>query len=77
VHATEDLSIRFNAVSDNAAVAMRAYRRQRVYRALEAVEGVVLPCNDDVERLVIFISTNFAFSHTKVSRVASFLAVVN
>jgi len=62
--AAEDLSVCFNAVSDNPAVAMRANRRQRVDRALEAIEGVMLPANDDFKRLVIFIFANFACSHT-------------
>ncbi len=62
--AAEDLSIGFNAVPDNSTVAMRANRRQRVDRALEAVERVVLPANDHFKRLVIFILANFACSHT-------------
>jgi hypothetical protein len=64
VDATENLSIRFNAVSDDPAIAMRANWRERVDRAFEAVEGVVLPANDDFKRLVIFIFANFAGSHT-------------
>ena len=62
--AAEDLSVCFNAVSDDPAVAMRANGRQRVDRALEAVEGVVFAVNDHFKRLVIFIFTNFACSHT-------------
>lgn len=74
--AAEDLSVGFNAMSNNPAVAMRANRRQRVYRALEAVEGVVLPANDHFKRLVIFIFANFACSHTQIfSRLSSFAAV--
>ena len=64
VDATEHLSIRFNAVSDDPAIAMRANRRQRVNRAFEAVERVVLPANDYFKRLVIFIFANFAGRHT-------------
>jgi len=64
VDAAEDFSVSFNAVSDDSAVAMRANRRQRVDRALEAIEGVMLPANDDFKRLVIFIFANFACSHT-------------
>ena len=62
--AAENLSIGFNAVPDNSTVAMRANRRQRVDRALEAIEGVMLPANDYFKRLVIFIFANFACSHT-------------
>ena len=62
--AAEDLSVSFNAMTDDSAVAMRANRRQRVDRALEAVEGVVFAANDYFKCLVIFIFTNFACSHT-------------
>lgn len=74
--AAEDLAARFNAVPDDPAVTMRANRRQRVDRALEAVEGVVLSANDYFKRLVVFIFTNFACSHTQIfSRLSSFAAV--
>jgi hypothetical protein len=62
--ATENLSVGFNAVSHDPALAMRANRRQRMDRALEAIEGVMLPANDYFKRLVIFIFANFACSHT-------------
>jgi len=76
VDATENLSVRFDAVSDYPAVAVRANRRQRVDRALEAIEGVVLPANDYFKHLVIFIFTNLACSHTQIfSRLSSFAAV--
>ena len=74
--AAENVSVRFDAVSYNPATAMGAHRCQGVDCALEAVKGVVFPRNDYVEGFVIFIFTNFASSHTKVSRVVSFLAVV-
>ena len=61
--AAEDLSIGFHAVADHPAVAVGANWRQRVDRALEAVEGVMLPANDYFKRLVIFILANFACSH--------------
>ena len=64
VDAAENLSVGFNTVSHNPAVALRANRRQRVDRALEAVERVVLPANDHFKRLVIFVFANFAYSHT-------------
>jgi hypothetical protein len=64
VDAAENLSIDFHAVPDDSAVAMRANRRQRVDSALEAVEGVVFSGNNYFKRLVIFIFTNFAGSHT-------------
>jgi len=68
VDATENLSVRFDAMSDDPAVAMRANRCQRVDRALEAVEGVMLPANDYFERLVILIFANFTCSHTQKFR---------
>ena len=64
VDAAENLSLRFHAVPDDSAVAMRTNRRQRVYRALEAVERVMLAGNDHFKRLVIFVFANFACSHT-------------
>jgi hypothetical protein len=74
--AAEDLSSLLHAVTDDPAVAVRANRCQCVDRALKAIEGVVLAGNDHVKGLVIFIFTNFAFSHTKsLSRVAAFAAV--
>jgi hypothetical protein len=68
VDAAEDLSVCFDAMSDDSAVAMRANRGQRVDRALEAIEGVMLPANDDFKRLVIFIFANFACSHKQIFR---------
>ena len=71
--AAEDLSVSFNAVPDNPAIAMRASRRQSVDGALETVEGVVLPADDHFKRLVIFVVANFECSH--VSRAEKFVAV--
>jgi hypothetical protein len=68
VDAAENLSLRFDSVPDDPAVALRTNRRQRVDRALEAIESVTLPANDDFKRLVIFVLTNFAFSHTQSAR---------
>jgi hypothetical protein len=62
--ATEDLSIGFHAVADHPAVAVRANWCQRVNRALEAIEGVMLAGNDHLKRFVIFVLANFACSHT-------------
>ena len=64
--AAENLSASFNAVPDNPAIAMRANRRQRVDGALEAVEGVVLAADDHFKRLVVFVLTNFACTHTQM-----------
>ncbi len=61
--AAEDLTALLHAVPNNPAVAVRANRRERMNRALETVEGVMLAGNDHFKRLVIFIFANFAFSH--------------
>ena len=73
---TEDFSVRFDAVSDDTAVAVGANRRQRVDCALEAVEGVTLSAHDDFKRLVIVVLANFACRHTTIwSREKRFPAV--
>jgi hypothetical protein len=61
---TEDVSVRFDAVADDAAVAVRANRRQRVDCALETVEGVTLSAHDHFKRLVVVVLANFASRHT-------------
>jgi hypothetical protein len=63
--AAENLSVSFNAVPDNPAIAMRANRRQRVDGALETVESVTLPGDDHFKRLVIFVVANLTCSHTQ------------
>jgi hypothetical protein len=76
MNAAEDLSVSFHAVSDDSAVAVRADRRQRVDRAFEAIERVMLAGYDHFKRLVIFIFANFACRHTQIlSRLGSFAAV--
>ena len=49
---TEDLSVRFNAVADDASVAVGANERKRVNCALEAIENVTFPIHDDFKGLV-------------------------
>ena len=74
--AAEDFASLLHAVTDDPALAVRANRCQRVDRALEAIEGVVLAANNHLKGLVIFIFTNFTCSHTKsLSRTAAFVAV--
>ena len=62
--AAEDLAALLHAVPNDPAVAVRANRCQRVDRALEAIEGVMLAGHNYFERLVILIFANFACSHT-------------
>ena len=62
--AAEDFASLLHAVPNDPAVAVRANRRERMDRALETVEGVMLPGHNHFERLVILIFANFACSHT-------------
>jgi hypothetical protein len=61
---TEDLSVGFHTVTDDSALAVRTNRCQRVDRALETIERVMLAGYDHFKRLVIFVFANFACSHT-------------
>jgi hypothetical protein len=73
MNATVDLSIGFYTVPNDSAVAMWADWRQRMNRALEAIECVMFSGYDYFKRLVIFIFTNFACSHTQFFRVSAAL----
>ena len=73
VNAAVDLPIGFHAVPDDPTVAVWADRRQRMDRAFEAIECVMLSGYDHFKRLVIFILANFACSHTKLFRTSSAL----
>ena len=68
VDAAEDLSVCFDTVADDSAVAVRANRRQRVDCAFEAIEGVTLSAHNDFKRLVVFVFANFAYWHTQSVR---------
>jgi hypothetical protein len=71
--AAEDLSVGLYAVSDDSAVTVRTDRRQRVDRAFEAIECVMLTGYHHFKRLVIFIFANFACSHTQLFRASAVL----
>jgi hypothetical protein len=71
MNATKDFSVSFYAVPDDSAVAMWADWRQRMNRALEAIECVMFSGYDYFKGLVIFIFTNFACSHTQFFRVSA------
>ena len=64
MNAAEDLSICFYAMPHDPAIAVWADGRQRVDRAFEAIECVMLSGYDHFECFVIFILANFACSHT-------------
>ena len=65
---TEDLSVRFDAVAHDSAIAVWANRRESMDCALEAIEDVALSAHDDFKRLVIFVLANFACRHTQFVR---------
>src|SRR6185312_13456053 len=78
IRAAEEIALGFNAVADDFAAAMRAFRRQRVNRAFKTVEIVRSAVPDDFQRLVVIVSTNFTahmhhscLSRFQASRVAS------
>jgi hypothetical protein len=73
MNAAIDLSVGFHAMPDDPAVAVWADRRQRVDRAFEAVECVVLSGYDHFKRLVIFILANFTCTHTQFFRASAAL----
>lgn len=52
-----------HTVTDNSAGTMIAGRRQGLNRALKAVKGVPRTTGNQFKGLVVFIATNFAFSH--------------
>jgi hypothetical protein len=68
VDATKDLSVGLHTVPDNSALTVRADRRQRMDRAFETIECVMLSGYDHFKRFVIFILANFACSHTQFFR---------
>jgi hypothetical protein len=73
MNATIDLSIGFYTVPDDPAIAVWADWGQRVDRAFEAIECVMLSGYDHLKRLVIFIFANFACSHTQFFRASAAL----
>src|SRR5206468_1926185 len=54
--AAEKCAARFNAVADDFAAAMLAFRSQRVDRALEAIEIAGAAIHVDLKRLVVVVS---------------------
>jgi Ala-tRNA(Pro) deacylase len=76
MNAAEDFAAGFHTVSKDATIAVRADGCQRVDRALETVERVMLASYDHFKCLVIFIFTDFTCSHTYLSRLGSVAAVL-
>jgi hypothetical protein len=52
-------------MSDNPATAMRAFRGERVDRALEAVECMRFAGEDDLKRIVVVVAADFTLGHEK------------
>jgi hypothetical protein len=57
------ISLFFNAVTDDPAIALGTARRELLYGALETVESIGLPLHLDLERLVVFITALIASRH--------------
>lgn len=63
-----------DAMSDDAALAMLAYRSDCLYGTFEAVEGVPCAGRDQLKTLVVFVAANFAFGHMPSSSHSDHLA---
>ena len=63
VRAAVGLSVRLDAVADDAALAVRARRSEYMDRALEAVEGMLLSALGDQEGLVVVVAADLTLSH--------------
>jgi hypothetical protein len=64
VRTAEHFARRFNAMADDPALAMLAWRCQRVYCAFKAVKRVSFPRHGHLHALVIVVSAYFAFRHS-------------
>jgi hypothetical protein len=63
VDAAKNLSRFLDAVADDPAAAAWTTRCERLDRALEAVEGMTLSAENDLEGFVVVISADFTWSH--------------
>ena len=62
----EEVTADFNAVADHPAFAMFANGCDGLDRTFEAVEGMPRARGNQLEALVVVISTNFAFCHKEL-----------
>lgn len=62
VYATIKLPIRFETVTNDAAITMLTPGRKAANGTLKAVEGHGLPVSDDLKRFVVIVSANVTFS---------------
>jgi hypothetical protein len=63
MRATEEFAVSFHAVTDDLAVTVAAFRRERVNGALETVEHMGCVVLNDLERLVVVVAADFARGH--------------
>src|SRR5262245_43305186 len=63
MHAAIDRAFMLDAVSDDAAAAMRAHRRQHMDRTFEAVENEGAAAHLDFEALVVIVAALLASRH--------------
>lgn len=59
----EEVTVHFDAVANDPALAMLADRSHRLDRTFETVEDVTRAGGYNLEALVVFIATNFASGH--------------
>jgi hypothetical protein len=59
----EEVTVHFDAMANDPALAMLADRCHRLDRTFETVEGVTRAGGYNLEALVVFIPTNFASGH--------------
>jgi hypothetical protein len=59
----EKLAANFDAMADHTALAMFANRRNRLNGTLEAVKCMPRSGRDQLESLIVFITTDFASRH--------------
>ena len=60
---TEELTVYFDTVANDPALAMLADRSHRLDRTFETVEDVTRASGYNLEALVVFIATDFASGH--------------
>src|SRR5215471_9070794 len=70
--AAEEGAVLLEAVPDDADATVLAGRRQRMDRALEAVEGVGGAVHGHLKRLVVVVSTGFTSGHDNLTALAWF-----
>jgi hypothetical protein len=63
ISAAKKVFLRFDAVTDNFAAAMRANRREPVNRALETIENVPISRRYDFKCQVVIVAADFTLRH--------------